>query len=742
MSFNYQKELSSLDRQAKLDNTGRLRLFRVFMLSFLLFSCLIWILPKERIPEPKRALQPEVASEGGGNSPGNPALRSLTDRFGGAIFGSHATVKRRPSAISPRNNAWARQLVTDVRRREQFLKATIIGYPLGAIYGAISEGIAREFLSQENLSTDRRDLLFSEFSSWPFITSRFLVAFSLRLIFLLFSALPFWLAIWFYSKWRLKQSHAEDTTFDILSVCNPKKTPFYSGIWGPLLPNLSRSGTDFSCPNLAVPPMAPLEQAEKSPLFRLLKRHSALSPVTSDLARIILAHAKFPAFVEDETPFEDDAKNHEELTASSSSEQTSGIISNIPSPLEEIALRHLTAVLEAHSALRSKTFTGKFNDVAFIEALNSLNGKLSPAAWSLIRTLTVKKAQALATHPQDQLATAVLALDAGKCLCFEEVKGGFVPISRYPHLQSRAIAQSLTSYHQHLNGDARQVIRQALITSRRQGDFGRAFLIKNTPTITSAVRDWLEVLSAAPVEVEIAQAELVELNSRLDALVDNWQKNLQQRFVSLRSDTTSNNTVTTTWKGFLHRGVVLMPLKAVADLALKDFPLEELNRIKELVSVTRALRTSIPVSARLPGLKFLANQIEHDKAIANCSSGRLESFADGRTLVGNWFILRRALARHNWLSAKVGDDLVPDDGLVQAIVKQPATIGGSAGFDAMVPIRRRRFNELFGSMWEESFYPENHSESFKGKSFTDYSKFENSLQSLLRKEAAESRSMN
>jgi hypothetical protein len=255
------------------------------------------------------------------------------------------------------------------------------------------------------------------------------------------------------------------------------------------------------------------------------------------------------------------------------------------------------------------------------------------------------------------------------------------------------------------------------------------------PPLSRALRDWIEILSSSP-DMQIPYARLVELNSRLQQLNFNWTENFATRFSEWRRNGETTSKADLTWKGVLHQGVVLVPLTAVVDTSFTNFDALEKKRISALIDQTQPLRDATPISTRLPGLKYLHSQIEKTEPLEGASSGMLCADSEKSNTIKDWFLLRRALARNNWLSAKVGDDMVPHDGLVQAVISRSESKGGVVGLDALVPLRKRRLAELLGPMWEETYYSLSLHDTQTVKSFVNYSLFEQELKKSLSKEAA------
>ena len=400
-----------------------------------------------------------------------------------------------------------------------------------------------------------------------------------------------------------------------------------------------------------------------------------------------------------------------------------GIIGNEDGIIEKSALEGLRGVCEAHRALvryfKNKQDTARNaagvelggNYLAERAELEALSKKLSPLGQLLLLTLTPTRARALASLPTNLVASAYLAIEAGKSMVYRKVDKGFLRISRLPHLQARATLQSLVTFHKEYDGDQRLIVRQAIMCSRRHGDFGRAFLPTNMPVASRALRDWLETLYVTPAR-RMEVAHLTELDGHLDEIHINWRQRFspkvreeEQRLIQERVGRPDLLQGYPLWKGLVHKSVVLVPLNFLVDIALAGIDPGREERISELFEITRRLQASLSISARLPGFKRQAAEAEKSVAESGGMTKELASSERGAELIKRWLIVRRMLTRFNWLSTRIGDNAVPQDGLVKGIViNREEEKAGVFGLDALVPLRQRRFKELFGANWERLYY--------------------------------------
>lgn len=662
MAYNYSDRISSLKEQTDDQKQGRLRLRSVLWRTFLALFVLAIILSQ--------------------------------------FYSS--SISQRLAERGIKDVTWEDRINQQFDDRLEFLRSAWLLSPGGA---SIYEGIGKSVVSALRPNRDRKyeaaDIL--DFGSLFTLASRFFTSLILRTSFIFIAFWPLWILGFVAGYYSLRKRFAGKRTDDILGVCDRGLGPYYSGIHGPLRSNGSFSATDHSCPNLACPKMVKPQAALTHPLTEILKKHGALNQTNLDLARVILQYPDFPSIVEGEQASEEEADQEE--GADKVSSLPFSTVSNAGGTILSSSLEGLASVLSAHEVLnqyvaqanQSKLSNAQLNAsyASHIQMLQQLTERLSPTGKSLVRALTPNRAWALGHIPSSIVASAYLATEAGKCLVYQRQGNSFSRISRYPHLQARAVIQSLVSYGREYNGDTRLVIRQAIICSRRHGDFGRAFLPDRMPVESRALRDWLEILYTEQKKRE-AVSSLVELDAHLEELSVNWRtvysRRLRQGLDVHQAPPRSENAESYPphfWKGLVHKSVVLVPLGEVVSMALRGVDDSRVKRIAELLNVTRKFQTSISISARLPGFKRQAVEAQHT--------------VTGDSLMDKWVIVRRMLTRYNWLSTRVGDDAVPADGYVHSVVLHQSLETQASeivGLTMLVPIRQRRYEEMFGKQWE------------------------------------------
>jgi hypothetical protein len=668
-SNKLQNRLGQLRKQVDENHSGRVGFFKVFLLSMLAFMLVSSILPT------------------------NDYLIS-------------------PEEVS--NNAdftWAKNFNQDIQIKAEWLDSyRLFGDSKGFLSFAdtIKEIFVPEATNVEYSFTKEG------LESWSHSLSKTIAAGILNFLFLILIGWPIWILGVIAGFVGFHKFVKQGPTDDLLGICCKKDRLFYSGIYGPLVPNNNLSATDISCPSLACPLMAKETLANSHGLTTLLRKYGAYNQTNFDLIRVILAHSDFPGTVEEEVSRDEEGETTEEQTDLNTSIVEKSFVNNSDGTLVKHALVGLASVLEAHQVLvkyyRSSADRKTPKDFDKLrKELTKATETLSPLGKTLALMLTPVRAKAISSLPAKLVASAYLATEAGKSLVFKRLDDQFTKISRFPHLQARAVIQSIPEYHREYNGDARLVIRQAIISSRRHGDFDRAFLPINMPTASRSLREWLEVMYAKPVR-RGDTAAITELDAHIEEIKFNWRKALTTSLAEKKNADTANKnenvkkTPENLRFGFAYKSVVLVPLITIVELALDGIEIDKLQHISDLAKTVSGFNRSKIVSSRLPGFQ---RQIFEVEMISEAVRERLSNYdsATAKKLLNRWTIIRRMLTRYNWLSTRVGDESVPADGLVQAIIRSNENgVESLMGFEALVPLRQRRFKEIFGNSWEPEFF--------------------------------------
>ncbi|MCC6934032.1 MAG: hypothetical protein IT292_12410 [Deltaproteobacteria bacterium] len=681
MGYDLQKRLALLQEQAEQAKYKSLRFSRTAFISFLLITFFI------------------IAFL-------NP-ITSLENKF----VVDRTNIKSAQQSNSSRLEQSAlEKLIID---RTNFLSRMPLGSKATNFYG----GFSRRLVSLAYLpaTLNIKNNAGAEINPFDHISAQDLssgiasrvISFLLRLLFILIAFAPFWIIAAICGFAAIKYFRSLKGFDPILSICDRGKSVFYSGIYGPFRLNDSFSATNIACPGLACPNQVAVNSAINHNLVKTLKNYNAFCETTLGLVQIILAYPDYPCIVDEEKPVEEETdvskKNKNEILS------VTGYASNEEGTIEKNSEEILPALLSVHRMLREffrPSAKRKTIEEIEFERYQQFVAKISPKCSPLMRLLlnlmTPLRAHALAVLSPSAIACAYLSIEAGKCLVYKKVENHFIKISQFPHLQARAVLHSVVSYHNEFDGDNRLIIRQAILCSRRHGDFARSFLPENMPLPSRALRDVLEVLSA-PRQKKKDIATITELDANIEEVMHNWRDNLAKHTESLAEEERSSKSeqASSIDKGLVFKSVVLIPQDVIISLALQRYPMERLERISSLIRESKKLSKLLAVSARLPGFQRQADKLDGLLGAATVE-GKVSD-------EDKWIIIHRMLTRYNWLSTRVGDDGVPDNGIVFTVVVNPANDARHPeilGFPTMVPLRQRRFRDLFGPNWERDYFGE------------------------------------
>ncbi len=137
------------------------------------------------------------------------------------------------------------------------------------------------------------------------------------------------------------------------------------------------------------------------------------------------------------------------------------------------------------------------------------------------------------------IATAILALEAGRILAYEQISSDRWAIqSNYPHLCARAVLHSSPYYGDEYDFYEREMIRKALIFAERKSDFLAIRMPLNMSVESYTLRQWLELIlnfdkADLIVDELLFFAESTEVHKRWTTILVNSireEKNLSNNF--------------------------------------------------------------------------------------------------------------------------------------------------------------------------------------------------------------------
>lgn len=642
-----------------------------------------------------------------------------------------------------------------VKRRELFHK--------------ISSLAIRTLISEANYLTPDQEVGLYRPLSWHYAIARMLVSGIIAIAFLLILSIPYWLlalgagiAIG-YSRFLINNTYQRAS---LLSLCDRKISPFYSGIYGLLVPNSNRSGTETYVPTLVYPEKAPLPETRQTQLYDYLPAKLRDNPLIQELLQIVIYYRDYPSDVPPEHDFhipestdslaldiasqetpdskspvwnpayhtatnpdlnvdldvetEENNKGIKNISGEDIENTFQGQIVSNAVNIESNCLAMISAALELHQSL-----TIEFERADDISRQAELSAKHFASSFynkgnlhdAMAISLTPAKLALYGSLKVEWIIIAILAINASKCLVFKkkaDLKKGdqYLQISLYPHLQARALLQSLPSFYSSCDSLERWLIRNSLIYSRRSATLGRALLPKNLPPDVKTLRDIVELSQYSAVSLPY-YARLLRIENTLELYAERWRSNLTQHYRSFASK--SGHTIGHTTPvplpvivppndfGFVHAGAFIFPLSKLISLMFGDTTDEQIAFSIKLIKEIQELGISTPQSS-LPGSTVfwsLLNSVntELSETAMHPFSGISESLPREK-----WFLARLALIRYNWLQFRI-DELAPaKDNIVYTDTISAHHSSSLSSTDkpqeaargAMATLRLKRLKELLG----------------------------------------------
>ena len=462
---------------------------------------------------------------------------------------------------------------------------------------------------------------------------------------------------------------------------------FYSGARGGL-DNLTPSGApDVLVRGLACPAYSSKPETHASNVWRSLREWNATNNTNEALAAIIHKNGTTASFI---PRLEDEAVYEKMFNGSALSEHVPHII---------------RAALELHARYASGDITTpppSSTDPALLSKCSSeeyastlqhaLHHVLAPDERTLVGALT-----------PHEVATFVLALESGKVLAHSLEGGKWFRRSNFPQLSARAVLHSVLEYPVEYDFDSRHRIRQALVYASRTSSFAPVRMPIGMTRDTWALRQWGEILLAAPHELADVVPE-VELVGLVRAAHERWTSEVLPKATTLVPDLTTTSYST-------YSDLFFLPLPAIVTLLRKTTQPTQLARIAELSRIVGTKQKERIERAQQSDDGGSATLI-YDRVFAPISDEEITSLSKIHTLseadLKDWSALRNILASFGWLARRVGDYTVAESSVIFSVFKAPpgypqANSLGFFGKQGLVPLRSAKFTESWGRDWDRRF---------------------------------------
>lgn len=468
---------------------------------------------------------------------------------------------------------------------------------------------------------------------------------------------------------------------------------FYSGARAGLFNVAENGAPDVQVRGLACPPEASLDVVLSSPLYQVLERHGAVSETNKTLISYILADPRMPAFAS--------GMNQDRV---------------IERVFEGCSLTDVAEVaLERALYLHGHYLDGTYDDDSFYggDDPSSEKGGITVEEYAtrllvgFHRVLTDSLRDAIRKFTPAQIATIVLALQAGKVLAYSYEAGRWVRTSAFPELCARAVLHSVVAYGRELSYYDREYVRQALIYGSRFSLMGPIRFPIAMRLQARAARQWVELMMAEPHELaaSIDEVELVGIVAEVHA---EWSARLSDALQRGESTVFQGTCVGPS-------EVVFMPVQNLLAQMREILPREWIERIGELVGLVSQKQKLVMMSAELNAEGAEGKSIPaYQRILAPLSFAERKALIDEFQLseenVRDWCALRVVFNAHGWLARRVGSRSVPESSIIFCVIRIehdhfPVNEKGRAGLEAVVPLRGSRLEARLGRGWA-SLFPE------------------------------------
>ncbi len=511
----------------------------------------------------------------------------------------------------------------------------------------------------------------------------------LRVSFLIIASFRLWIVIGLGAVLYSIRSFKVHTGRDILGETGNGRF-FYSGIRVHLDDATIDGAPRMLVTGLACPEIASASNVKASDLGRVLSHFGAENNTTLALGGIVTHYKSYPGYV----------APREEIVL------LDGMYKG--APLLDTAAFSLMNALELHKEYSEGRGLQGEKDLSIFESPVQVGEKLSAEDYAALqqralhRALTQSQRKEIATLSSVEVATAVLALEAGKVLAYGKEGGRWVRRSNFPQLSARAMLHSIPTFSDEYEFDRRTLIRRAIIYGSRSSVFAPVRFPLDLSDATRALRQWIEVLMACPHELSTVTDE-VEMFGIISEANKAWENIFFERITTNAPEIVEGIFSTP-------GNLCFVPVRSVLSLLKSVVPRSTISRLEELVAVV----------SQKQKLQFMSADVGEGTLEGSPAGSAHErfapplSFGDMRTLaqlhgvsdleVRDWSSLRVILTTFGWLARRVGDYSVPTSSLIFGIFKnEPHNREKIFGVPGMVPFRGTRFAARLGKSWYTRF---------------------------------------
>ena len=582
--------------------------------------------------------------------------------------------------------SWSQEFLKKQEQYGDWLSRRGVGFE-SRVFEAFSRIL---FQGASGMGEEREDLSFAGRTFISFLFALLRISFIFLACWRLWSAVLLLACVWSVFSIRPYRKR------DVLGQTGNERL-FYSGIRAGL-DNLDEQGAPamqvvgLACPR-AVSPVA----AKTSEFGRILESMNASNDTNLGLAAVILAHDRYPAYVAE----------REEI----------GLLAQVYSgvSLPANAACVLQAALSLQAAYRSLDAA---ESVALLKELEKpaagagTGGKLDERQYAALlktlfhRVLTPKMRGELAQLSPKQIATAVLALEAGKVMTWAYEGERWLRRSSFGQLNARAVMHSMPPFAVEYSQTERSAIRKAIIYASRKSVFAPVRFPIDFTGPSRALRQWIELLMACPHELHAVadEAELVGLVAECHEL---WLGAFFDRAMVMNPDVVDGVFASSA-------NLLFMPVTKVVKLMRDCLEPWMIRRLEVLVNMVSQKQKLMDMSAGLrdeePSDKVRGAL--QDRILMPLSHNEIRDLARIHSLpaedLKDWSALRVILNSFSWLARRVGDMTVPDSSVVFSVFRPESeeVAGNEFGFlgqPGLVPLRTSRLVSRWGNSWSARF---------------------------------------
>ncbi len=460
---------------------------------------------------------------------------------------------------------------------------------------------------------------------------------------------------------------------------------FYSGLRADLDRVTEEGYPDTQVRGLACPQLVSSTEARASELWRILTEFGASNVTNETLVAIILANGETAPYV---TYPEEDQLLRKAFDGESLRDNTKHLLSSV------LSLHALYAAGEIRGAVPAPATSG--------HAASSFE-YADRVRHAMHRILIPEMRQLIGSIPAAEIATTLLALEAGKVLAHSFEGGRWIKRSNFPQLSARAVLHSVVGYPGDYDFSSRQRIRRALIYASRSSSFAPVRMPIDLSEDIWVLRQWSEILLACPHELEAVSDE-VELVGLVRHAHRKWSREFSDSSVVVSPEMAQSSYATPS-------NLLFLPLSRVLAILRKALDSAEIRRIEQLGAVVSS-RQKVTQLARDAGDESALEHPAFERVFPPLAEEEMATLARIHALnpndVRDWSALRIVLSSYGWLARRVGDYTVPDSSLIFAVFQADASLDGvnSLGFLGklgMVPFRGSKLHERWGRNWANRF---------------------------------------